>query len=49
MKHLVMQLFPLPNICDVSIPNLRDDNVNLLAKIEGLNVSLAGLRNEMKT
>jgi DNA repair exonuclease SbcCD ATPase subunit len=34
------------NVCDVSIPNLRDDTVNLLAKIEELNVSLASLRNE---
>jgi hypothetical protein len=34
------------NICDVPNPNLRDDNVNLLAKIEELNVSLASLRND---
>jgi hypothetical protein len=34
------------NVCDVSIPNLRNDNVDLLAKIEELNISLAGLRNE---
>jgi hypothetical protein len=34
------------NICDVSIPNLRDDNVDLLAKIEELNDSLASLRIE---
>jgi hypothetical protein len=34
------------NVCDVSIPNFRDDNVNLLAKIEELNVSLASLKIE---
>jgi ubiquinone biosynthesis protein UbiJ len=34
------------NVSDVSIPNLKDDNVNLLAKIEELNVSLASLRND---
>jgi chromosome segregation ATPase len=34
------------NICDVSIPNLRDDKVNFLANIEELNVSLASLRND---
>jgi hypothetical protein len=34
------------NICNVPNPNLRDDNVNLLAKIEDLNVSLASLRND---
>ena len=32
--------------CNVSIPNLRDDNVDLLAKIDELNVSLASLRLE---
>src|SRR5699024_1903769 len=31
---------------NVSIPNLRDDNVDLLAKIEELNISLASLRIE---
>jgi chromosome segregation ATPase len=35
-------------VCDVSIPNLRDDNVSLLAKIEELNVSLANLKNKNK-
>jgi chromosome segregation ATPase len=34
------------NVCDDSISNLRDDNVNLLAKIEKLNNSLASLRIE---
>jgi hypothetical protein len=34
------------NTCDISISNLRDDNVNLLAKIEELNVSLASLKIE---
>jgi hypothetical protein len=34
------------NVHDASIPNLRDDNVKLLAKIEKLNVSLASLRND---
>ncbi len=34
------------NACNVSIPNLRDDNVDLLAKIDELNVSLACLRLE---
>jgi hypothetical protein len=34
------------NVCDVSIPNLRNDNIDLLAKIEELNISLASLRNE---
>jgi hypothetical protein len=31
------------NACNVSIPNLKDDNVDLLAKIEELNVTLASL------
>src|SRR5699024_1717488 len=34
------------NACNISIPNLKDDNVDLLAKIEELNVTLASLRNE---
>jgi hypothetical protein len=34
------------HICNVSIPNLRNDNDNLLAKIEELNLSLVSLRNE---
>jgi predicted RNase H-like nuclease (RuvC/YqgF family) len=34
------------NVCDDSISNLRNDNANLLAKIEKLNDSLASLRNE---
>ena len=34
------------NVCNVSIPNLRNDNDNLLAKIEELNITLASLRNE---
>jgi hypothetical protein len=34
------------NVCDVSILNLRNDNDNLLAKIEELNITLASLRNE---
>jgi hypothetical protein len=34
------------NTCNVSIPNLKDDNVDLLAKIEELNVTLASLRIE---
>jgi hypothetical protein len=34
------------NVCDSSIPNLRNDNVDLLAKIEELNISLANLRIE---
>jgi hypothetical protein len=34
------------NACDVSIPNLRNDNIDLNAKIEELNISLAILRNE---
>jgi hypothetical protein len=32
--------------CNVSIPNLRNDNDDLLAKIEELNISLASLRDE---
>jgi hypothetical protein len=32
--------------CNVSIPNLRNDNDNLFAKIEELNISLASLRDE---
>jgi hypothetical protein len=36
------------NICNVSIPNLKDDNVDLLTKIEELNISLVSLRNENK-
>jgi hypothetical protein len=32
--------------CNVSIPNLRNDNDDLLAKIEKLNMSLASLRIE---
>jgi hypothetical protein len=34
------------NVCDVSIPNLRNDNDNLPAKIEELNITLDSLRNE---
>jgi hypothetical protein len=34
------------NVCDVSIPNLRNDNDDLLAKIEELNMSLASLKIE---
>jgi DNA repair exonuclease SbcCD ATPase subunit len=34
------------NVCDNSISILRDDNVNLLARIENLNDSLASLRND---
>jgi hypothetical protein len=34
------------NVCDVLIPNLRNDNDDLLAKIEELNISLASLRIE---
>ena len=34
------------NVCDVSIPDLRNYDNDLLAKIEELNVTLAGLRNE---
>jgi hypothetical protein len=34
------------NVCNVSIPNLRNDNDDLLVKIEELNISLASLRNE---
>jgi hypothetical protein len=34
------------NACDVPIPNLRNDNNDLLAKIEELNISLASLRNK---
>jgi hypothetical protein len=34
------------NVYNVSIPNLRDDNVDSLAKIEELNISLASLRIE---
>jgi chromosome segregation ATPase len=34
------------NICDDSIVNLRNDNANLIAKIDQLNASLASLRNE---
>jgi chromosome segregation ATPase len=34
------------NICDDSIVNLRNDNANLIAKIDQLNASLATLRNE---
>jgi chromosome segregation ATPase len=33
-------------VCDGSIPNLRNDNDDLLAKIEELNISLASLRIE---
>jgi hypothetical protein len=33
-------------VCDVLIPNLRNDNVDLLAKIKELNISLASLRDE---
>jgi hypothetical protein len=35
-------------VSNVSIPNLRDDNDSLLAKIEELNISLASLRNDNK-
>jgi hypothetical protein len=34
------------NACNVSIPNLRNDNDDLLAKIKELNISLASLRIE---
>jgi hypothetical protein len=34
------------NACDDSLVNLRNDNANLIAKIDKLNVSLASLRNE---
>jgi chromosome segregation ATPase len=34
------------NVCNASYPNLRDNNVELLAKIEELNVSFASLRND---
>jgi hypothetical protein len=34
------------NVCDASIPNLTNDNVDLLAKIEELNISLDSLRIE---
>jgi hypothetical protein len=34
------------NVCDASSPNLRNDNDNLLAKIEELNITLASLRNK---
>ena len=34
------------NACNVSIPNPRNDNNDLLAKIEELNISLASLRGE---
>jgi hypothetical protein len=34
------------NICDDSITNLRNDNANLIAKIETLNASLASLKFE---
>ena len=33
-------------MCNVSIPNPRDNNDDLLARIEELNISLASLRNE---
>jgi hypothetical protein len=36
------------NVCNVSIPNPRNDNDDLLAKIEELNISLASLRDENK-
>jgi hypothetical protein len=36
------------NVCDASIPNPRNDNDDLLAKIEELNISLASLRDENK-
>jgi hypothetical protein len=34
------------HVCNVSTSNPRDDNVDLLARIEELNISLASLRNE---
>ena len=34
------------HVCNVSTSNPRDDNVDLLARIEDLNISLASLRNE---
>ncbi len=34
------------HVCNVSIPNPRDNNDDLLARIEELNISLASLRNE---
>ena len=34
--------------CNVSIHNLRNDNDDLLTRIEELNISLASLRNENK-
>jgi hypothetical protein len=34
------------HICNVSIPNPRDNNNDLLARIEELNISLASLRIE---
>jgi hypothetical protein len=34
------------HVCNVSIPNPRDDNDDLLARIEELNICLASLRNE---
>jgi NhaP-type Na+/H+ and K+/H+ antiporter len=34
------------HVCNVSTSNSRDDNDDLLARIEELNISLASLRNE---
>ena len=34
------------HVCNVSIPNPRDNNDDLLARIEELNISLASLRIE---
>ena len=34
------------HVCNVSIPNPRNDNDDLLARIEELNISLASLRSE---
>ena len=36
------------HVCNVSIPNPRDNNDDLLARIDELNISLASLRDENK-
>ena len=36
------------HVCNISIPNPRDNNDDLLARIEELNISLASLRVKMK-
>jgi hypothetical protein len=46
MKMLILLAKVDSNVCNVSIPNPRNGNDDLLAKIEELNISLASLRDE---